>query len=232
MTPISTDAMTGTTDTDALLTAPDTADMTDGSLLLGESPRGRSSERTRPGGRDRIQRFTGMLHKAIDKVDQGLGARNSDGLAQGASGTRTRFDARTLGQQITARPLRSAGIALGAYVLLRKLLKGSPQVQTRYVEVPVPARSPRVRASALARSVNTVPTRVRYAADGLRVKGRSLGNAALYGVQSHPVAGLGTVAGASALLTLWLSRRRRKFDEPAYLTSGSEGLAFRGASRY
>lgn len=226
MTPLSTDAMTGTTD--ALLTAPDTADMTDASLMLGESPRGRAS-----GGRERIQRFTGLLHKAIDKVDKGLGTRSSDGFStQAAHAGQTRHYGQTLRRQISEKPLQSAGIALGAFVILRKLLKRTPDVQTRFVEVPVPARSPRAVDGAFTRNVNTLPLRMRQAADGLRVKGHEFGNAARYGVQAHPVAGLGTVAGASALLTLWLSRRRQKYGEPAYVTvdGQSDGLAFRGTS--
>ncbi|AEG91712.1 Hypothetical protein Rta_06340 [Ramlibacter tataouinensis TTB310] len=94
--------------------------------------------------RERIHSFAGMVHQAIDKLEQKL---NSTGesvtTAQARYSGQARQYGEKLGGQISARPLQSAGMALGAGVILSKVLfRRAPKV--RVVKVPVHTPSPPV----------------------------------------------------------------------------------------
>ncbi len=109
---------------------------------LLDSPAGSSASNPPAGAaRERIHRFAGMVHQAIDKLEQRL-----DSGSRGAAGAQSRYgeQARQYGdqlrQRITERPLQTAGIALGAGVVLTRLMSSrAPKV--RVVQVPVPVRT-------------------------------------------------------------------------------------------
>lgn len=112
-------------------------------VALLERPTGGGSPSQQGGkARERIHRFAGMVHRAIDNVEQSLNA-----TGQGATATQSKYgeQARQYGDslrgQINARPLQSAGIALGAGVVLDKLFSRTPR-QVRVVKVPVPVARP------------------------------------------------------------------------------------------
>jgi ElaB/YqjD/DUF883 family membrane-anchored ribosome-binding protein len=142
----STTSATSSGTTAVLLTPPDSSlagpsatsgivDSTGSPLLSGGSGRsGGSSSNGNGGARDRIHRVSGALHSAIDKVEQGLSSKPGGGAGQAGQ------QAESLMQQISDRPLRSAGIAMGALLILKKLFGRAPRVQI--VKVPVPVHVP------------------------------------------------------------------------------------------
>lgn len=90
----------------------------------------------------RIHRIAGMVHQGIDKIQQTLGS-TGQGVAdkQGRYGQQARHYADGLRERINAQPLQSAGIALGAGVVLSKLFGRGPKerviTRERLVKVPV-----------------------------------------------------------------------------------------------
>ncbi len=86
-------------------------------------------------GQGRIHRFAGTMHRAIDSIEQRLGA-----TAGGMSSTRARYGEQAqhyrarLGNRMSEHPLRSTGVVLAAGVLIDRLFLRKSKV--RVVEVP------------------------------------------------------------------------------------------------
>lgn len=90
----------------------------------------------------RIHRFAGMMHRTIDSIEQSLDSKSRGAAsAQSKYGDQAREYGGKLRGQINAHPLQSAGVALGAGVLLDRMFSRSPRVRV----VNVPARQPQVR---------------------------------------------------------------------------------------
>ena len=184
-------------------------------------------------GHDRIHRFAGTVHRAIDDLEQRLGSAGG-----GMSSTQERFgrQARQYGDRLRTRmheqPLQSTGVMLAAGVLLDRLFLRKPKV--RVVQVPVRARSTwdtgpsfagtRDTVSSLAREADAVPLRMRLATQRLMARSQEYGSMARSTVEAHPWAGLGAVLAASGLLTSLLMRRR----EPSPGTYGTVDERGRG----
>ncbi len=87
-------------------------------------------------GHDRVHRFAGTMHRAIDSIEQRLGSARG-----GMSSTRVRYGEQArqyrdrLGTRMNNQPLQSAGIVLAAGVLLDRLFLRKPKV--RVIKVPV-----------------------------------------------------------------------------------------------
>jgi len=113
-------------------------------------------------GRDRLHRFAGMLHRAIDKVEQQVGGGGQGVMsAQAGYGEQARQYGDTARERINAKPLQAVGIAWVAGVIFSKLFLRAPKVkvvpQVRVVEVPVrtPVSTPvRDAARSTARTAN------------------------------------------------------------------------------
>ncbi|WBY02899.1 hypothetical protein PE066_05000 [Ramlibacter tataouinensis] len=117
-------------------------DFTTDSTTVSTTPAGADSKETRDwtgNGHERIHRFTGTMHRAIDSIEQRLSS------AGGMSSTQSRYgeQARQYGDRVRTRmneqALQAVGIMLAAGVLLDRLFLRKPKV--RVVEVPVHPRS-------------------------------------------------------------------------------------------
>ncbi|KQT11342.1 hypothetical protein ASG30_05560 [Ramlibacter sp. Leaf400] len=94
---------------------------------------------SKAGGGDRIHRAAGRLHKAIDSLEQGLTSKSRGVMSSQAKyGEQARQYGDKVRDQINARPLQAAGLAVGAGVILDRMFSRSPKV--RVVNVPVRAR--------------------------------------------------------------------------------------------
>lgn len=87
------------------------------------------------GGRDRVHRFAGTMHRAIDGLEHRLGSARD-----GMSSTQARYRD-SLRTRMNEQPLQSAGLALAAGVLLDRLFLRGPK--ERVLEVPVRTHSKR-----------------------------------------------------------------------------------------
>lgn len=93
------------------------------------------------GSHQRIHRFAGKVHQAIDSIEQRLSSRSAAATSTTARyGEQARHYGESLREQITARPLQSVGIALGTGAVLDKLFNRTPP-KVRVVKVSVPARA-------------------------------------------------------------------------------------------
>ena len=205
---------------------------TDGSPGLEASTGARLSTGN---GRDRIHRFAGTMHQAIDSIEQRLSSAGG-----GMSSTRARYgeQARQYGDRLRMRmneqPLQSTGVVLAAGVLLDRLFLRKPK--TRVVSAPITratwAPSPsierrtqrwsdaadahlqrgvagtRATMSGLAREASALPQQMRMATQRLMARSQDYGSMARSTVEAHPWAGLGAVVAASGLLTSLLLQRR------------------------
>lgn len=101
----------------------------------GGSPQASTAARA-GNGHDRVHRWAGTVHRAIDSLEQRLNTAGG-----GMSSTRGRYVERTreyresLGSRMVDRPLQSLGIVLAVGVLLDRLFLRTPKV--RVVGVPV-----------------------------------------------------------------------------------------------
>jgi ElaB/YqjD/DUF883 family membrane-anchored ribosome-binding protein len=187
-------------------------------------------------GRDRIHRFAGTMHQAIDSIEQRLSSAGG-----GMSSTRARYgeQARQYGDRLRTRmneqPLQSTGVVLAAGVLLDRLfLRNKPKVRvvnapvTRATWAPGPSverraqrwsdaadahlqrgvAGTRATMSSLAREASALPLQMRMATQRLMARSQDYGSMARSSVQAHPWAGLGAVVAASGLLTSMLMQRR------------------------
>lgn len=117
------------------------------------SPPGTGSTETRAwtgNGHERIHRFTGTMHRAIDSIEQRL---SSAGSGMSSSQARYGEQARQYGDRMRTRmneqPLQAVGIMLAAGVLLDRLFLRKPKV--RVIQVPVLPRSTWLPGPALER---------------------------------------------------------------------------------
>jgi ElaB/YqjD/DUF883 family membrane-anchored ribosome-binding protein len=114
------------------------SDPIDGTAMLDAPAPSATQTKVDPNGR--VHRIAAMVHRAIDKVEKGLGG----GSAAASATSESRLEAaRAYGDKlrghINARPLQSAGIAVGTGVILDKVFSRSPSVKV--VQVPVPVRA-------------------------------------------------------------------------------------------
>ncbi|HYF19277.1 MAG TPA: hypothetical protein VEA40_15530, partial [Ramlibacter sp.] len=113
------------------------SDPIDGTAVLDAPTPSATQTKVDPNGR--VHRIAAMVHRAIDKVEKGLGSGSAAASASSESGLGA---ARAYGDKlrghINARPLQSAGIAVGTGVILDKVFSRSPAVKV--VQVPVPTR--------------------------------------------------------------------------------------------
>lgn len=212
---------------------------------------------TPTGSRERIHRFAGWMHQAIDKVEHGLGSKVQDGTAVQAKyvGQAQEYGNK-LRQRFNERPVQSAGLALATGAVLHKLMASKPKAQVRVVKVPVYRRAPAVSpasaawtaqlagkagavagmgigstkaaASSLANTASALPSQLRLATQRLLTRSQEYGSVAKSGVQAHPIVGIGSMLGAGALVTTLLMQRRRPAMTSPYATLDEKGTGLAG----
>lgn len=202
--------------------------------------------------RERIHRFAGWMHQAIDKVEHGLGARTHEGQAVRSKyvGQAQEYGNKLRGR-LNERPVQSAGIALATGAVLHKLMARRPKAEVRVIKVPVyrtaPAVSParaawtaqlagrtgaaagtgigraRTVASTVADKASLLPTQLRLATQRLLARSQEYGSIARSGVQAHPLVGIGGMLGAGALVTTLLMQRRQPAVASPYAAIDEKG---------
>lgn len=217
---------------------------------------------TPTGSRERIHRFAGWMHQAIDKVEQGLGTKVRDGTAQSNHVGQAQEYGNRLRERFNERPVQSAGIALATGAVLHKLMAGKPKPQVRVVKVPVYRRAPavsaasaawttrlagkagavagmgiggtRAAASHLSHTASALPSQLKLATQRLLTRSQEYASVARSGVQAHPVVGIGSVLGAGALVTTLLMQRRQQAQTSPYATIDQKGtgLAWQRERRF
>jgi ElaB/YqjD/DUF883 family membrane-anchored ribosome-binding protein len=188
--------------------------------------------------RGRIHRYAGMVHRAIDRVEQSLASKS-----QGVISSQAKYG-QQLRESVGARPLQSVGMALGAGMVLDKVFASKPQV--RVVRVPVPASrglgkarqevaqevgataglgvaAAKAIGASLARMASTLPPQVRLATERLLSRSQAYGSMAASQVRQHPLAGAGAVAGVAALGALLSRMRARPAPGTPYVTVDEQG---------
>jgi hypothetical protein len=127
------------------------SDSLDGTAVL-EAPTP-SATQTRADSNGRVHRIAEMVHRAIDKVEKGLGGGSAaaSSSSESALGAARAYGDKLRGH-INARPLQSAGIAVGTGVILDKVVfSRSPTVKVVQVPVPAPSRPARDSTASHAR---------------------------------------------------------------------------------
>lgn len=137
-------------------------------------------------------------------------------------GEQARHYVETLRERIDARPLQSVGMAWGAGVVFNKVFGRRPAVRVVKTSVPAPSLEP-ARPDAALRQAEAVPLRMRLALERLAAKSQEYGSLARAGVQAHPLIGMGSVLGLSALLTTFWLQRRRPPASTAYVAVDEKG---------
>ncbi len=145
--------------------------------------------------RGRIHRIAGMVHQTIDKIAQNLNSTVENVMAtQGRYGEQARQYGDKLRERINARPLQSAGVALGAALVLHKVFRRQPKV--RVVHVPVHTPSPLYSSQFPSRSA----TRPTHGADSGMQRLRAVGQEAVGKVGTAADVGIAVIKAMSSTL--------------------------------
>lgn len=142
-------------------------------------------------GHDRVHRWAGTVHRAIDSLEQRLNTAGG-----GMSSTRSRYGERareyreSMGSRMAEQPLQALGIVLAAGVLLDRLFLRTPKV--RVIGVPVRhVQAPRETSPAMEQ-------RVRHWADAADAHAHRAGRTAEQAAGRARLAAAAGLAGTRA----------------------------------